>query len=157
MNDELVNQFIWTAASINVHIEQIFHAYGRMLKLSRSQLMILSILEENGAGRGMAVKDVAAVLHVDSSFVTQQSKKLEERGLIAKAASAGDARVVLLSLSRNGERQVATLRSQRDTVRKIAFEMINELDFREFYTQLRQLEKRLEKASVLLDIEQLTA
>jgi DNA-binding MarR family transcriptional regulator len=153
MNDQLVSQFMWTAASINAHIEHIYQSYGKALKLSRSQLMILSVLEEHGAGGGMPVKHVAAIVHVDPSFVTQQAKKLEELGLIDRVNSECDARVVLLSLSPDGEKQVATLRTRRDAVRSAAFEMIDERDFQNLNSQLCLLEKRLSKASALLDIE----
>jgi DNA-binding MarR family transcriptional regulator len=152
MNDDLVNQFIWTAASINVHIEQIFEAYGKLLNLSRPQSMILSILNDKGAGRRMAVKDVSAIMHVDGSFVTMQSKKLEQLGLVQRAVAEHDARVVHLSLSAEGERQVASLHAHRELVRTVAFDEFGELDFQNLHAQLSSLEKRLEKASVLVEL-----
>ena len=54
-------------------------------------------------GNGVPVKDVSAMLHVDPSFVTTQSKMLEKNGFMRRVPSRQDARVVL----RHREHQAA--------------------------------------------------
>lgn len=61
--------------------------------------MILMAIEELSEGSGLSVKAVAAILHADSSFVSVQSKVLENRGLMRRSRCIEDRRIMLLSLT----------------------------------------------------------
>ncbi|MGL4263640.1 MAG: MarR family winged helix-turn-helix transcriptional regulator, partial [Afipia sp.] len=60
-------------------------------------------------GSGLSVKTVAALLHVDSSFVSVQSKMLEKRDLIRRSRCMEDRRIMLLSLTDKATRRLTPL------------------------------------------------
>jgi MarR family transcriptional regulator, organic hydroperoxide resistance regulator len=49
--------------------------------------MILMAVAELDRGEGLPVNAVSKMLHVDSSFVTTQSKLLEKKGLMRRRAT----------------------------------------------------------------------
>lgn len=112
-NQEVVRQFLWDIASINVHLEEIRHFWAKELGISGPQWMILMAVGDLDSGNGVPVKDVSAMLHVDPSFVTTQSKMLEKNGFMRRVPSRQDARVVLMSLSDKASKKIAMLASRR--------------------------------------------
>lgn len=98
-NQELVRQFSWAVAAINVHFQEIRQFWAKTLGISGPQWMILMAISDLDDGEGVSVKAVSKMLHVDPSFVTTQSKMLEKKGLMRRRTSAEDARVVQTCLS----------------------------------------------------------
>src|SRR6195952_112673 len=89
-NQEIVRQFVWDIASINVHLDEIRHFWAKELGISGPQWMILMAIGDLDRGKGVAVKDVSAMLHVDPSFVTTQSKMLEKNGFMRRVLCTED-------------------------------------------------------------------
>jgi DNA-binding MarR family transcriptional regulator len=78
MNHDLAQQFTWEIAGINVHLQDIRIFFAKALGISSPQWLILMALADLDQGDGVSVKVVSKMLHVDSSFVTTQSKMLEK-------------------------------------------------------------------------------
>jgi DNA-binding MarR family transcriptional regulator len=152
-NHEIVRQFVWDIASINVHLDEIRHFWARELGISGPQWMILMAIGDLDRGRGVAVKDVSAMLHVDPSFVTTQSKMLEKNGFMRRVPSTEDARVVLMSLSDKAAKKIATLSSRRDDISKFVFSGLDETALKDITDQLSVLKGRLEKATLMLAVD----
>lgn len=104
-NQELLRQFTWDIAAINIHLDGIRYFWAKELGISGPQWMILMAIGDLDRGKGVPVKDVSAMLHVDPSFVTTQSKMLEKNGFLRRIPSSEDARVVLMSLVRQGQQE----------------------------------------------------
>jgi MarR family transcriptional regulator, organic hydroperoxide resistance regulator len=152
-NQEIVRQFVWDIASINVHLEEIRQFWAKELGISGPQWMILMAIGDLDRGKGVAVKDVSAMLHVDPSFVTTQSKMLEKNGFMRRIPSSEDARVVLMSLSDKASKKIATLSSRRDVLSKFVFSGFDDRALRDITDQLASLKKRLEKATLMLAVD----
>src|SRR6201985_446709 len=95
-NQDLVRRFTWEVASINVHLQEIRYFWAKTLGISGPQWMILMALADLDEKDGVPVNAVSKKLHVDSSFVTTQSKLLEKKGFLRRKTSAEDARIVLM-------------------------------------------------------------
>ena len=98
-NHDLARRFGWEITAIAVHLQKIRNLWAKALGVSGPQWMILMALSELDQGYGVPVKIVAKMLHVDSSFVTTQSKMLEKKGFLRRKTSQVDARVVQMSLT----------------------------------------------------------
>ncbi|MBV8747742.1 MAG: MarR family transcriptional regulator, partial [Xanthobacteraceae bacterium] len=79
-NQDVIRRFTWVIASVNVHLEELRYFWAKALGISGPQWMIVMALYDLDQGGGVAVNAVAKKLHVDSSFVTTQSKLLEKKG-----------------------------------------------------------------------------
>ncbi len=152
-NQDIVRQFVWDIASINVHLDEIRHFWAKELGISGPQWMILMAIGDLDRGIGVAVKDVSAMLHVDPSFVTTQSKMLEKNGFMRRIPSTADARVVLMSLSDKASKRIATLSSRRDHLSQFVFSGFDEATLKDIGDQLSALKGRLEKATLMLAVD----
>jgi MarR family transcriptional regulator, organic hydroperoxide resistance regulator len=93
-NREASRRFTWEIASISVHLEELRYFWAKALGVSGPQWMILMAVSELDQGDGIPVNAVSRMLHVDSSFVTTQSKLLEKKGFMRRKPAPDDARVV---------------------------------------------------------------
>jgi len=152
-NQEIVRQFVWDIASINVHLDEIRHFWARELGISGPQWMILMAISDLDRGGGVAVKDVSAMLHVDPSFVTTQSKMLEKNGFMRRIPSTEDARVVLMSLSDKASKKIATLSSRRENLSSFVLSGFDDAALKDIGDQLGALKTRLEKATLMLAVD----
>ena len=96
-NQDLVKRFTWVIASIGVHLEELRYFWAKALGISGPQWMIVMALADLDQGDGVPVNVVSKKLHVDSSFVTTQSKLLEKKGYrveqVSRASGPGKAGV----------------------------------------------------------------
>jgi MarR family transcriptional regulator, organic hydroperoxide resistance regulator len=152
-NQEIVRQFLWDIASINVHLDEIRHFWARELGISGPQWMILMAVGDLDTGNGVPVKDVSAMLHVDPSFVTTQSKMLEKNGFMRRVPSRQDARVVLMSLTDKASKKIALLASRRDSLSDFVLADFDDGTLQDITSQLGKLKTRLQKAAVMLSVE----
>jgi DNA-binding MarR family transcriptional regulator len=152
-NQEVVRQFVWDIASINVHLDEIRHFWAKELGISGPQWMILMAIGDLDRGKGVPVKDVSSMLHVDPSFVTTQSKMLEKNGYMRRVPSSEDARVVLMSLSDKASKKIATLSSRREVLSDFVFAGFDEQALKDISDQLGALKNRLEKATLMLAVD----
>ena len=152
-NQEIVRQFVWDIASINVHLDEIRHFWAKELGISGPQWMILMAIGDLDRGNGVAVKTVSAMLHVDPSFVTTQSKMLEKNGFMRRIPSTDDARVVLMSLSDKASKKIATLSSRREHLSSFVLSGFDDAALKDIGDQLGTLKSRLEKATLMLAVD----
>ena len=153
-NQDIVRRFAWEVASINVHLQELRHFWAKILGISGPQWMILMALADLDKGEGVSVKVVSKMLHVDSSFVTTQSKMLEKKGFMRRKTSGDDARIVQMSLTDKSYKHMANLASQQEALNEFIFAEFNDSELTEFTGKLASLKNRLEKAclKVAMDI-----
>jgi DNA-binding MarR family transcriptional regulator len=153
-DQDVIRRFTWVIAAINVHLEELRYFWGKALGISGPQWMILMALAEMDQDDGVAVNVVSKKLHVDSSFVTTQSKLLEKKGFVRRKSSTEDARIVQMSLTNKSTKLLANLASQQESLNEFIFEAFNDRELGELTDKLTALQNRFEKASlkVVLDI-----
>ena len=147
-NQELVRQFSWAIASINVHFQEIRQFWAKALGISGPQWMILMAISDLDEGEGVSVKVVSKMLHVDPSFVTTQSKMLEKKGLMRRRTSPDDARVVQMSLTDKTYKHMANLAAQQQSLNDFIFTELDSRELADLTKKLMQLTGRFEKASL---------
>ena len=152
-NQDLVRQFTWEIASINVHLEELRQFWARALGISGPQWMILMALADLDKEDGVPVNVVSKMLHVDPSFVTTQSKLLEKAGFLRRRASASDARVVQMSLTEKTHKHLAGLAEQQKSLNEFIFEEFDGRELTEFTSKLTALKNRLEKARLKIALD----
>jgi len=141
-------------ASINVHLEELRYFWAKTLGISGPQWMILMALADIDQDEGVPVNVVSKKLHVDSSFITTQSKLLEKKGFLRRKTSTEDARIVQMSLTDKTYKHLASLASQQEALNDFIFSEIDDAQLDELANKLTALESRLEKArlKVVVDI-----
>jgi MarR family transcriptional regulator, organic hydroperoxide resistance regulator len=153
-NQDAVRRFTWAIAAISVHLEELRYFWAKKLGISGPQWMILMALADMDEADGVPVNAVSKKLHVDSSFVTTQSKLLEKKGFVRRRPSSEDARIVQMSLTDKTYKHLASLAAQQEALNEFIFAEFDGRALDEFTNKLVSLQGRLEKAcmKVTLDI-----
>jgi DNA-binding MarR family transcriptional regulator len=115
--------------------------------------MILMALADIDQDDGVPVNVVSKKLHVDSSFVTTQSKILEKKGFLRRKTSSEDARVVQMSLTDKTYKHLANLAAQQEALNEFIFAELNGQQLDELTHVLSNLENRLEKARLKVVVD----
>jgi MarR family transcriptional regulator, organic hydroperoxide resistance regulator len=152
-NEDLIRRFTWSVAAIGVHLEELRYFWAKTLGVSGPQWMILMALADLDQGDGVPVNVVSKKLHVDSSFVTTQSKLLEKKGFLRRKTSADDARVVQMSLTDKTYKHLASLASHQETLNAFIFAEFDNSELEDFTGKLAALQNRLEKACVRVTLD----
>jgi len=152
-NQDAVRRFTWAIAAISVHLEELRYFWAKTLGISGPQWMILMALADMDQDDGVAVNAVSKKLHVDSSFVTTQSKLLEKKGFLRRKTSDEDARIVQMSLTDKTYKQLAGLASQQEALNEFIFSEFGEHELDELNSKLTALQHRLEKATLKVIVD----
>src|SRR3954464_11700846 len=142
-NQDIVRRFTWEIASINVHLQELRYFWAKTLGISGPQWMILMALSDIDKGDGVPVNVVSKRLHVDSSFVTTQSKLLEKKGFLRRKTSTEDARIVQMSLTDKTYKHLAALATQQETLSEFIFSELDNAEFEDLTDKLNALQNRL--------------
>ncbi len=122
--------------------ERLRHArahFGRRIGLSGPQyLLLVSIAYLQGAG-GITVRALARDLRVSSAFITGESRRLIERGLIAKRRNPHDSRSQLISVTAAGRRRLEQVLPEVRGVNNLFFRGVTPASFRHARRFLGQL------------------
>ena len=145
-NQDIIRRFTWEIASISVHLEELRQFWARTLRISGPQWMIIMALADLDKGEGVPVNAVSKLLHVDSSFVTTQSKLLEKKGFVRRKPSTEDARIVNMSLTDRTYKHLASLAAQQEALNEFIFSEFSASEVNDLTVKLAALKKRLEKA-----------
>jgi DNA-binding MarR family transcriptional regulator len=145
-NQEPIRRFAWVINSLGVHLEELRYFWARTLGISGPQWMILMALADLDEKDGVPVNVVSKKLHVDSSFVTTQSKLLEKKGFLRRKTSADDARIVQMSLTDKTYKHLAGLAARQEALNAFIFAELSDKQLNELINTLSGLNNRLEKA-----------
>jgi DNA-binding MarR family transcriptional regulator len=145
-DQDVIRRFTWVIASINVHLEELRYFWAKALGISGPQWLILMALVDLDQDDGVPVNAVSKKLHVDSSFVTTQSKILEKKGFLHRKTSTEDARIVKMSLTDKTYKHLSSLDSRRQALNEFIFAELKDKQISELTETLQTLQNRLEKA-----------
>ena len=147
-NQDVIRRFTWVIASINVHLEELRYFWAKALGISGPQWMIVMALHDLDQGEGVPVNAVSKKIHVDSSFVTTQSKLLEKKGFLRRKTSSEDARIVQMSLTDKAYKHLAGLAERQEALNEYIFAELNDRQLAELNETMAALQSRLEKATL---------
>jgi len=153
-NQDVIRRFTWAVAAVGVHLEELRYFWAKTLGISGPQWMILMALADMDEDDGVPVNVVSKKLHVDSSFITTQSKLLEKKGFVRRRPSTEDARIVQMSLTDKTYKHLANLAAQQEALNEFIFAEFDNRALEEITNKLTSLQTKLEKAcaKVTLDI-----
>ena len=152
-NQETIRRFVWAINSVGVHLEELRYFWARALGISGPQWMILMALADLDQKDGVPVNVVSKKLHVDSSFVTTQSKLLEKKGFLRRKTSTEDARIVQMSLTDKTYKYLAGLAAQQEALNEFIFAELSDKQLGELTNTLSGLKNRLEKARLKVIVD----
>jgi MarR family transcriptional regulator, organic hydroperoxide resistance regulator len=101
-------------------------------------------------GDGVSVRDVAALLNVDGSFVSAQSKILEEQGILRRTQSLEDKRLVLLAVTDVAKARLRELESAKNAIEKHVCGELEDQSLQELSETLVTMRRRLGRAMLLV-------
>ena len=142
-NQDVVKRFSWEVASINVYLQELRYFWAKALGISGPQWMILMALADLDEKDGVPVNVVSKKLHVDSSFVTTQSKLLEKKGFLRRKTSADYARIVQMSLTDKTYKHLAGLAARQEALNAFIFAELSDKQLNELINTLSGLNTRL--------------
>ena len=151
--DEGARRLTWAIAAVSSRLQDLNQFWAETLGVSGPQWMILMAVDHFKTASGAPVREIATKLEVDPSFVASQSKLLEKAGFLDRSTSKEDSRVVLLSLTALAQTKILVLENRRSTLNQFVYEDLSPRELDDFVSKLTSLSKRLEKASLRLELE----
>ena len=149
-DESACHHMVWDISAISVYTMRIAELLGKRIGVSGPQWMILIAIEELSEGSGLSVKAVAALLHVDSSFVSVQSKVLEKRDLIRRSRCMEDRRIMLLSLTTKAISRLKPLVPTRSRLHESIRADLDRAAFLQLSNMLSDLRDRMRKETELV-------
>jgi DNA-binding MarR family transcriptional regulator len=105
--------------------------FGRRINVTGPQYNLLMTVAQLHGTTGVSVGSVAQAMHVSSAFVTAESGKLSDVGLIRKRPNPEDGRGALLSLAPGGRLKIDRLIGEIRTVNDLFFGLLGARPFAE--------------------------
>ena len=112
---------------------------GRRAGLTGPQYTMLITVAYLQGATGISVQSLARNLRVTSAFIAAESRRLLERGLLAKRTNPQDSRSTLLSVTAAGRRRIERLVPELRTINNAFFAHVNARSFRHAMQFLEQL------------------
>jgi MarR family transcriptional regulator, organic hydroperoxide resistance regulator len=152
-SQEVVRWLMWEISAINSYLEEIRQFQAKVLGITGPQWTILIALAELDKEQGVPVNVVSKLMHVDSSFITTQSKLLEKKGFLRRKPSANDARVVQMSLTDKTYKHLASVAAQQEALNEFVFGEFDIRELTEFTGRLTATKCRLQKARLKVALD----
>lgn len=143
--DAEFRRFLYDFMTIADRMEALRDHLGRRAGISGPQYTLLMAVMELGDGEGVPLGEVARYLRVTRAFVTLESGRLLDRGILAKRANPRDGRSTLVSLSAKGRRLLEAVIPEVRAVNDLFFGRLDAATYR----QARRLVARLLEGSRL--------
>ncbi|WP_439410181.1 MarR family winged helix-turn-helix transcriptional regulator [Bradyrhizobium sp. DASA03076] len=150
--DRAVRDFIWNIVEIHSQLEEIHKSWAQMLGITEPQWLILMAIDELDEGRGVSGIAVANKLRIHPAFVTNQTKKLESVGLLARLTSQDDARFLQMSLTEKAREEITKLSIKRQALNSTMFAGLDEESLHYLNKRLVSIAKNSRLASKKLSI-----
>jgi len=138
INTALAAELLYTVARINRLATQRIN-----IKLPFAQARLLSAIEDQGTAR---ISDLAELDHCSQPTMTTQVRKLEDAGLVSRAADPSDARAVLITITPKGVAMLTQIRAARNAVIDPYLDRLGESDRQTLVDAVRVMRNLLEDA-----------
>lgn len=150
-SEHLLRTILWDFFSITRHLDKIRTYWGGMIGITGPQWNILMAIDHLDEGKGVSVGEIANKLHVNSTFVTAQTKIMENFGHLQRLTSESDRRVILVSLTQSSINELNGFYKQRKQVNGMVFGNFSAREFRRLADQIEGIRVRVEQALDELD------
>lgn len=151
---EVVEQIVRVVRSLDFLISEVQAKWASALSLTVPQWNMFVIVAESHEHGGLPVKSVAEAMRVNSSFVVNQSRPLEQLGLIRRKNSSTDKRLVYLSVTPKGLKELGALDESRSNIRAAIKKEMGEAATLHTIELLQQLERCFARCRLRLQIDE---
>jgi DNA-binding MarR family transcriptional regulator len=129
-SDAEFRRMIYRLAMVEERLRHARSYLGRRIGLSGPQYMLLITVAYLQGADGIPVRSLARDLRVTSAFITGESRRLIDRGLLAKRPNPHDSRSTLLSLTAAGRKRIDGLVPEIRRVNDLFFGNLSKASFR---------------------------
>jgi DNA-binding MarR family transcriptional regulator len=120
-SDRQFRQLIQDLLTVARRLEMARDYFGSRINITGPQYNLLMNVAQLQGAAGVSVGTVAQAMHVSSSFVTTETGKLSDVGLLKKVANPSDRRGALLKLSPLGRAKTHELLAEIRAVNDLFF------------------------------------
>lgn len=150
-SDRAFREFVHGLLAFSARLQAIRDRFGELIGLTGIQYTILISIRHLESDGEVTVKAVADHLRLSGAFITIETGKLLQLGLISKVQDFRDRRRVRLSVSRRGQERLATLARVQAPVNDKLFEFLTADEFRALAARMDQIVDSSNRALALLD------
>jgi DNA-binding MarR family transcriptional regulator len=150
-SDTEFRRLIYRLVVIEERLRRARDFLARSIGLTGPQYMLLITVAYLQGEGGIAVRGLAKNLRVSSAFITAESQRLIERGLLAKRPNPHDSRSTLLSVTAAGRRRIEAIVPEVRKVNDLFFRSITKGSFRHAKRFLDELADGSAQAMAYID------
>jgi DNA-binding MarR family transcriptional regulator len=147
-SDAEFRDFILDLIACGHQLDACRGAFAAIAGVSAAQYEILMLVSR---ADGVSVGEVATRLHRSGAFITIESNKLVERGVLEKGSDPADGRKVLLLATRKSRAMLERLAPHQVRVNDVLFGNLGAKRFRELRGLVREQLASGDRAVALLD------
>jgi DNA-binding MarR family transcriptional regulator len=149
-SDDEFRALVHDALAFSARLEAIREGYGQIVGVTGPQYSILISIAHLSRCGNVSIGTVADHLHLSGSFVTTETNKLMELGLLKKETDPADRRRVILRLTSKSWDQFCKLAKIQSVVNDQHFASLSRKDFFELRRIMMGLVESTDKALTLL-------
>lgn len=127
--DDEFRALVHAALAFAARLNAIRDGYAEFIGLSGPQYTILVSIQHLQEGGHVGVKKLADHLSLSGTFVTTETRKLEESGHIIKAKGKADKRRVSLKMTAKGDALLTRLNEVQQQVNNVHFGSLSKEEF----------------------------
>ena len=106
-----------------------------------------TLITLSDAGEPLSMNDLASLMIRDPTTVKRQLDRLVEKNFVERTNSTEDARIVMVGLTRRGEKRLQTVLPLLDDLRKSTLKGISKADLAATQSVLRRMQENLTKTA----------
>jgi len=130
-SDRQFRRLVQDLLTVSRRLEMARDYFGRRINVTGPQYRLLMTVAQLQGTTGVSVGSVAQAMHVSSAFVTSETGKLSDVGLIRKRPNPNDGRGALLSLAPAGRVKIDRLIGEIRSVNDLFFGLLGAQPFAE--------------------------
>ena len=128
-SDQQFRRLIQDLLTLARRLETARDYFGRRINVTGPQYNLLMTVAQLEGATGVSIGAVAQAMHVSSSFVTAETGKLSDAGLLRKVPNPSDGRSALLKLTPLGRTKIHGLFGEIRAVNDLFFGPLNAQSF----------------------------
>lgn len=149
--DNQFREMVHNALAFSVRLEAIRDGYARYIGLSGVQYTILISIAHLQGDKDVGVSEIAEHLSLSGTFVTTETRKLVNQGLLTKETSKEDRRRVSLRLTDRSWELLRELSIIQGDINDEHFAPLTAKDFQRFSTLMKELTVSTDRALLILE------
>ncbi len=150
-SDNQFRELVHSALAFSARLVAVRDSFGRLIGLSGIQYSILVSIAHLQDENDVGVTEIADHLSLSGTFVTTETKKLADRGLIEKLGHEADRRRVVLRMTQAGRELLNELGTVQRTVNDVHFGPLSRDDFQALRRMMRELTLSTDRALLMLE------